>query len=60
MYYCQMPELADDTATWLDVEIDGAHTCGLASDGLYCWGANHFGQAGQPSGALIPVPTPVN
>jgi alpha-tubulin suppressor-like RCC1 family protein len=59
-WYCLAPELSDDTATWIDVEIDGAHACGLATDGLSCWGGNYVGQAGQPSGNQIPTPMPVN
>lgn len=39
----------------------GAHTCGLATDGLaYCWGSNARGQlgTGMPGGAGV-TPTPV-
>src|SRR4029079_12457669 len=42
------------------VAVGGAHTCAVATEGLYCWGANAQGQvSGTNPGASLPRPTPV-
>ncbi len=33
-------------ATWTAVSAGGAHTCGIRSRALYCWGQNNYGQLG--------------
>lgn len=44
-----------------EVDAAGDHTCALLSDGsVSCWGANNFGQLGNPDvAATTNVPTPV-
>ncbi len=34
-------------------------TCAVASNGLFCWGSNYFGQAGGPGSADVASPVPV-
>jgi alpha-tubulin suppressor-like RCC1 family protein len=42
------------------VAVGGAHTCAVAAEGLYCWGANAQGQVSAANpGASLPRPTPV-
>lgn len=41
----------------VNVELGETHTCALsASTGVWCWGSNDFGEAGQAPGALVTPP----
>jgi alpha-tubulin suppressor-like RCC1 family protein len=42
---------ADLTIGWTAVSAGGAHTCGINSGVLYCWGANASGQLGDSTTA---------
>jgi alpha-tubulin suppressor-like RCC1 family protein len=46
------PALVTGGLTFVSISANGAHTCGVTTDGsIYCWGANLFGQLGD--GTLI-------
>ena len=47
--------------SWISVSAGEAHTCGTdASDDLYCWGHNYYGQVGNGSSGDTPdILTPV-
>ncbi|MDT8437076.1 MAG: Ig-like domain-containing protein [Gemmatimonadota bacterium] len=54
------PRPAASSAALAEIAVGQRHTCALGSDGLVlCWGDNEAGQAGQPAGADVPVPTPL-
>jgi alpha-tubulin suppressor-like RCC1 family protein len=43
--------------TWSAIDTGAAHSCGVKSNGLYCWGANDHGElgAGYPNSSTVPV-----
>jgi len=49
----------DVKVTFTDVAAGGLHTCGLTSGGVYCWGADTYGQLGGATGAVIADSVPV-
>ncbi len=46
------PTLLNGGRTYTRLVAGKVHTCGLAPDGLYCWGDNTSGQLGVPGGHL--------
>ena len=40
------PTLVQGGRTFTQLDAGGAHTCGLAADGVYCWGDNSGGAVG--------------
>jgi len=50
------PALVTGGRTYTALSAGSAHTCGLANDGLYCWGDNGTGQVGVFSGISTQQP----
>jgi alpha-tubulin suppressor-like RCC1 family protein len=51
----RVPGLPEDL---IGVELGQSHTCAFtAASGVWCWGSNNFGEAGQPPGPLVTPPT---
>jgi alpha-tubulin suppressor-like RCC1 family protein len=50
------PALVTGGRTYTALSAGSAHTCGLANDGLYCWGDNGTGQVGVLSGVSTQQP----
>ncbi|HEV8124730.1 MAG TPA: hypothetical protein VGP80_10825 [Gemmatimonadales bacterium] len=51
-----VPTLITGGHTFSELHAGGAHTCGYASDGVYCFGDNGFGQVG---GTVVNTQSPV-
>lgn len=49
------PYLLDDTRTWTALSAGYAHTCGISSGALYCWGYSRYAQAGNGISTTTPV-----
>ncbi|HET9958421.1 MAG TPA: hypothetical protein VFQ61_28190 [Polyangiaceae bacterium] len=49
--------LPSDSPDWLVSGPNAAHVCGSFDSSLYCWGANHAGQAGSALLAQLNEPT---
>jgi alpha-tubulin suppressor-like RCC1 family protein len=43
------------SSSWGSSSYVVAHTCGVTTGGLYCWGDNAYGKLGSPSGSAVPV-----
>ncbi|MNJ99768.1 Regulator of chromosome condensation (RCC1) repeat protein [compost metagenome] len=48
-----------DNLTFTKIRVGYSSTCGIRGGGLYCWGANTFGELGQGNTIGIPKPTGV-
>jgi hypothetical protein len=53
------PQLVAGGHTFSSVSAGYRHACGVASDGVYCWGQNDYGDVGTGSAATAVVATPV-
>jgi hypothetical protein len=53
------PQLVTGGHTFSFVSSGYRHSCGVASDGLYCWGENNYGDVGTGSGTTATYATPV-
>ncbi|HEX5962455.1 MAG TPA: hypothetical protein VFY42_01920, partial [Gemmatimonadales bacterium] len=47
------PTLVMGGRTFTSLTAGGAHTCGLATNGVYCWGSNDDGQVGIFEGSTV-------
>lgn len=45
------PALVQGGRTFSQLDAGGSHTCGMATDGVYCWGDNTSGQIGVYEGS---------
>ena len=43
------------SSSWGSSSYVVAHTCGVTTGGLYCWGDNAYGKLGSPVNSVVPV-----
>ncbi|MFH1585844.1 MAG: NosD domain-containing protein [archaeon] len=50
-HYVPVPNLTQDTNSYLSVSLGNVHTCGIRTNdsGVLCWGRNNYGQLGNGS-----------